>query len=217
MSDPVLYGYFRSSATWRVRLGLHLKGLAFEYRPVNLLKGEQRADDYLRVNPMGAVPSLVVDGRVLTESLAILHFLDETHPAPPLLPADPFLRARVRALAEHVNSEMQPFQTPRAMNKLDALGKVGEEGKKTWAAWFNAEGLRTLETLVGETAGLCCAGDEVTLADLCLVPQLYGARRFGVDLAPFPTLTRIEAHLAALPAFVKSHPSQQPDCPPELR
>ncbi len=161
MSDPILYGYFRSSASWRVRLGLALKGIRYEYRPVNLLAGEQWSEAFGQVNPMHTIPALAIDGHLFTESLAILQYLDETRPTPPLLPADPAQRAHARRLAETVNSEIQPFQTPRALKKLDELGQVGEAGKKAWSAWFNEQGLRALEAMVQATAGTCCVGDEV--------------------------------------------------------
>lgn len=209
-----LYNYWRSSASWRVRIGLHLKGVAFEYVPVNLIAegGAQNRPEYQALNPMRQVPSLAWEEggvtRVLTQSLPILEWLDETHPAPALLPSDPYLRARARALAELVNSGIQPLQN------LEPQRYVREELKGDAAAWtrhFILRGARALEALAAETAGEFLVGDAVTLADLCLVPQMYACRRFGVDVAELPTLCRVEARCAALPAFIAAHPDAQPD------
>lgn len=210
----ILHNYWRSSASWRVRIGLHLKGVAFEYVPVNLIAdgGAQKTDAYRALNPMMQVPTLTfVEGGVtrrLTQSLPILEWLDETHPTPPLLPKDPFLRARARALAEVVNAGIQPMQN------LEPQRYVREELKGDAAAWtkhFILRGTQALEALAAETAGEFLVGDAVTLADLCLVPQLYACRRFGVNPDDFPTLRRVEARCAALPAFQAAHPDAQPD------
>jgi maleylpyruvate isomerase len=206
-----LYGYWRSSSSWRVRIALSWKRLPFEYAPVHLLRdgGEQWAPAHRARSPMGKVPVLELDdGRHLTESMAILAYLDEEHPEPPLLPRDPFLRARARMLAEMVNSGIQPLQNLEVLRHVkDVLGR----DEKAWAAGWNARGLAALETAAGETAGRFCVGDAPSIADVYLVPQLYAARRFGVSLEATPTLVRIEAACAALPAFAESHPDRQPD------
>lgn len=215
-SAPIrLHNYFRSSASWRVRIALHWKGIAFECVPGSLVAdgGEHLKEPYGRVKPLRAVPALEIDGHVLSESLATLEYLEETRPEPPLLPREPFLRAQSRRIAEAVNAQMQPLQNARVLKKIAVDFKVGEAGAKAWAAHFNRVGLEGLERLVSTTAGTCCVGDDVTIADVCLVPQLFGARRFGVDLAPFPTLTRIEGRLVTLPAFVAADPANQPDAP----
>lgn len=209
-----LYSYWRSSCSWRVRIGLALKGVTFGYRAVDLLKGEQWDEAHGRRSPLHQVPALEVEdgGRTVTlvQSMAILEWLEERFPAPPLLPRDPEGRARVRALAEHVNAGIQPFQntSPR---KLLAAERKGLEDEYT--RHFLALGMRGLEAAVAQGAGRFCHGDAPTLADLYLVPQLYGCRRFGVDLAGCPTLLRVEAACAELPAFQAALPERQPDAP----
>jgi len=209
-----LYSYWRSSCTWRVRIGLGWKGLACDYRAVDLVKGEQWEEPHGRRSPLHQVPALEVEeeGRSVTlvQSMAILEWLEERFPSPPLLPADPGGRARVRALAEHVNAGIQPYQNT-APRKLLATERKGLEDQYT--RHFLALGLSGLETAVAAGAGRFCHGDAVTLADLFLVPQLYGARRFGVELSGCPTLLRVEAACGALPAFQAAAPERQPDAP----
>jgi maleylpyruvate isomerase len=214
-----LYGYWRSSSAWRVRIGLALKDLAYEYVAINLIEQEQFREEHRARNPMGQVPVLeVVDGgRVLplVQSMAILEWLDERFPDPPLLPADAEGRARVRALAEHVNAGIQPMQNAIV---LRALREKVPGWEKEWARTFNARGLDALERAVGDgRAGRFCHGDAPGLADCYLVPQIYSARRFGLDPAAWPTLLRIEQACAALPAFQAAHPDRQPDAPAERR
>jgi maleylpyruvate isomerase len=214
-----LFNFYRSSASYRVRIALAWKGLSYEYVPVSLLKdgGEHLTEAYRAVNPLQAVPTLEVDGRPLSESLAIIEYLNDVHPAPPLLPQDPFARAQARRLAEAINAGIQPLQNPRVAKRLASEFHADEAARKAWAAHFNVVGLTALETLVQASAGTCCVGDEVSVADVCLVPQLFGARRFGVDVTAFPTLARVEAALLTRPAFVAAHPRNQPDCPPDQR
>ena len=209
-----LYNYWRSSASWRVRVALHWKGLPFEYVPVNIVDREQTGAPHRARNPMQQVPALEVDDDgatvVLGQSLAILEYLEERHPAPPLLPAGRVARAQVRQLAECVNSGIQPFQNlPLLALVKDELGGDGP----AFAARFNLRGLTALEELAARTAGRFLHGDAPTIADVCLVPQLYSARRFGVDLAAMPTLVRVDAACAELPAFAAAHPDRQPDAP----
>jgi maleylpyruvate isomerase len=213
-----LYSYWRSSSAWRVRIGLQLKGLPYEYAAVNLLDGEQFSAAHRSRNPTGQVPVLEVadGGRVvrLTQSMAILEWLDERHPTPPLLPRDPDARATARALAELVNSGIQPLQNAVVLGML----REKEAGyEKVWARHWIGSGLDALEKAVAPVAGRFTAGDAPGLADCYVVPQLYNARRFGVDLAPFPTLRRIEEACGALPAFQAAHPDRQPDAPPPDR
>lgn len=207
-----LYGYWRSSATWRVRIAMNLKGLAYGYRPVNLLKNEQTAPDYLAVSPQGLVPTFFADdGARLNQSLAIIEYLEETHPAPSLFPATPALRAKARAIAMAIACEAQPFGNLRILNYLrDELG-FDETRRTAFLNRFPGGALKAVEALAQETAGRFAIGDAPTLADIFIVPQLYAARRFNVDLSACPTLVRIDATCAALEAFAKAHPDAQPD------
>jgi maleylpyruvate isomerase len=209
----ILYDYWRSSSAWRVRVALHWKGIPFERRVVNLIKdgGEQHAGAFEAMNPSRQVPVLVTDdGRPIAQSMAIIGYLEERFPNPPLLPADAWLRARARQLAEMVNSGTQPLQNLTVLDRVQAGGLDRNE----WARHFIARGLAALEAAAQETAGAFLIGDAVSLADAYLIPQLYNARRFNVDLAPIPTLVRIEAACAALPAFAAAHPDAQSDAVP---
>lgn len=206
-----LHGYFRSSAAYRVRIALNLKGLAAAHLPHHLRKGEQMASDYLALNPQGLVPTLEDDsGAVLTQSLAIIEWLDETHPAPPLLPMDALQRARARAFALAIACDIHPVQNLKVLSRLRQLG-LPEEKVTEWAAWANREGLAACEKLVASEPGPFCFGEVPTIADLCLVPQLANARRFGVDVAVFPRLLAAEAAARAIPAFADAAPDRQPD------
>jgi maleylacetoacetate isomerase len=209
-----LYDYFRSSAAYRVRIALNLKGLAPERAFVHLAKGEQLAGDYLSVNPQGLVPTLVTDdGHVLSQSLAIIDWLDETHPVPPLLPADAVGRARVRSIALAIACDIHPLNNTRVLNYLSNTLGVTAEQRTGWYKYWIDLGFEALEKrLVGDPrTGTFCHGRSPTLADVCLVPQVANARRFHVDLAPYPAIVRIDAACAALPAFADAAPARQPD------
>ena len=206
-----LHGYFRSSAAYRVRIALNLKGLSAEHLPHHLRKGEQTAPDYLILNPQGLVPTLEGDdGAVLTQSLAIIEWLDETHPTPPLLPLDALLRAKARAFALAIACDIHPVQNLKVLARLRELG-LAEEKVTEWAAWANREGLAACERLVAGETGPFCFGAMPTIADLCLVPQLANARRFGVDVAAFPRLLQAESAARAMPAFADAAPDRQAD------
>jgi maleylacetoacetate isomerase len=212
---PRLYSYWRSSASYRVRIALALKGLPYDYLAVDLAKGggEQNQPAYRAVNPQGRVPALETDGRVLTQSLAILEYLEETHPEPPLLPADAFGRARVRSLAGIVACDIQPLQNLVVTQYLrDRLG-IDDVAVKTWLQEWIGRGLTALETRLAREpeTGQFCHGEHPGMADACLVPQVYAARRFGVDLARFPTVARIDATCRALESFRRAAPEAQPD------
>ena len=206
-----LHGYFRSSASYRVRIALNLKGLSAEHLSYHLRKGEQRAAGYLALNPQGLVPTVQGDGgAILTQSLAIIEWLDETHPSPPLLPKDPLRRAQVRAFAQAIACDTHPIQNLKILARLRELG-LPEEKVTEWAAWANREGLSACEKLIAREAGPFCFGDTPTIADLCLVPQLANARRFGVDVAAYPRLLKAEAAAKKLKAFADAAPERQPD------
>jgi maleylpyruvate isomerase len=206
-----LHGYFRSSAAYRVRIALNLKDLSADHLPHHLRKGEQRDPAYLAINPQGLVPTLQDDrGAILTQSLAIIEWLDETHPEPPLLPTDPLRRAKIRAFAMVVACDTHPVQNLKVLARLRELG-LPDEQVTGWAAWANREGLTACETLIANEPGPFCFGAAPTLADLCLVPQLANARRFGVDLAAFPRLLKAEMAAKNLKAFADAAPDRQPD------
>jgi maleylpyruvate isomerase len=206
-----LHGYFRSSASYRVRIALNLKGVGAEHLPHHLRKGEQRAPAFLAINPQGLVPALEDDkGAVLTQSLAIIEWLDETHPEPPLLPTDPLRRAKVRAFAQALACDTHPVQNLKVLARLRELG-LPDDQVTAWAGWANREGLSACEKLVVREPGPFCFGDKPMLADLCLVPQLANARRFGVDVNAFPRLLKAEATAKAMKAFAEAAPDKQPD------
>ena len=205
-----LHGYFRSSAAYRVRIALNLKGLAAEHLPHHLRKGEQSEPAYLALNPQGLVPTLEKSGAVLTQSLAIIEWLDETHPSPPLLPRDPLRRAKVRAFALAIACDIHPVQNLKVLARLRQLG-LPEQQVTEWAAWVNREGLAACEALIKGEKGPFCFGDKPTIADLCLVPQLANARRFGVDVGAFPRLLEAEAAAKEMKAFADAAPDRQSD------
>jgi len=212
----VLHSYWRSSASHRVRIGLGLKHLAFEYVGVDIVAGAQKADAYRAKNPMGQVPTLEItedDGTriALTQSLPILEYLDERWPDPPILPRDPYLRAKARGLAEIVNAGIQPMQNIMTTRRIKKLG--GDD--VAWVQPYIADGLAAFARMVEETAGQFCVGDTPTIADCCLVPQLAAARRYRVELGqPLERLLAIEARCLALPAFADAMPDRQPDAVP---
>ncbi|MEG0881492.1 MAG: maleylacetoacetate isomerase, partial [Janthinobacterium sp.] len=202
-----LYTYFRSSAAYRVRIALNLKGIDYDSIPVHLLQdgGQQLLPAYRAVNPSALVPALDDDGAILTQSLAMLEYLDETRPGVPLLPADPLERARVRALALAIACDAHPLTNLRVLKYLKNTLGLSDEAKQEWYRHWMAEGLAAVEALLaqGDPAGtgLFCHGDSPTMADCCLVPQVFNAQRFAIDLAPYPRVARIHAHCAGLPAF----------------
>ncbi len=213
MSGLRLHTAWRSSAAYRVRIALHLKGLGFESVPKRLLREEHRSAGYLALNPQGLVPALEDDGFVIGQSLAIIEYLDETRPDPPLLPRDARGRAQVRAMAQGIACDLHPLNNLRVLNYLrDSLAQ-DPAGVERWYHHWLAEGLAPLEALAARHSGdgRHLYGERVTLADVCLVPQLYNARRFRFDLGPYPRLAAIGAALEALPAFAAARPEVQPD------
>lgn len=208
-----LYNYSRSSASFRVRIAASLKGLSYDYDSINLMKGESRSPAYEALNPLGRVPSLEDNGRVLTQSLAICEYLEETHPNPPLLPSDPAGRARVRALALAVACEIHPIGGGRAQSYLAKVFNASPEQRAEWNRHWIVEGFQALEKMLagsGET-GRFCHGDTPTLADAFLVPQVYNALLARVDMTPFPTIRRIYDECLKLEAFDRARPERQPD------
>ena len=208
-----LYTFFRSSAAFRVRIALNLKGLPYEPVPKAFARGEHRGADYLALNPQGLIPALETQGVVLPQSLAIIEYLNDCYPTPPLLPADPIARARVRAMALAVACDIHPLNNLRVLNYLRDELRQADEGVNTWYRHWVTEGFRGLEAQARNfsSAGRYCFGDAVSLADVYLVPQMFNARRFQTDLSGFPTLVGISTHLESLPAFAAARPEAQPD------
>ena len=206
----VLHSAWRSSAAYRVRIALNLKGLAYDVVPVNLVSSQHLEPAYAALNPSRLLPALEVDGRVLTQSLAILDWLDETAPEPRLLPTDPFDRATVRAMAQIVASDIHPVNNLRILRALTSLG-IDEPAREAWIQRWITDGFTALEALIAEHGQGFAFGDAPGLADICLVPQVYNAERFKTDLTPFPALRAVAARCAQHPAFATAHPDNQPD------
>jgi maleylacetoacetate isomerase/maleylpyruvate isomerase len=212
VTSLVLHSYWRATAPYRVRLGLALKGLDYTCVPVDLVHGEQRGDAYRGLNPQRLVPALETGGQTLTQSLAILEWLEDTHPSPPLLPAAPGDRAIVRAMAAIVACDIHPLNNLRVLQALAELGHpIGGPQQRAWGARWISDGFAALEDIVAARGRGFAFGDTPTLADCCLIPQIWSSSRFGVDLGPFPHLAAVAAHAAAHPAFVAAHPDRQPD------
>jgi maleylacetoacetate isomerase len=205
-----LYGYWRGASPYRVRIGLNLKGLAYEQVAVNLLESEQHKAAYRAINAQRLTPALDVDGRILTQSTAILEWLEETHREPALLPGDPFDRQMVRAMAAIVSNDIHPLNNVRVTRALAAMD-VSEAYRNTWITRWIGDGFQALEPLVAKHGSGWAFGDHPTLADCCLIPQIYSAKRFKVDMAPFPSIQAVAEKAEAHPAFAAAHPSRQPD------
>lgn len=212
-----LYSYWRSSAAYRVRIGLNLKGLRHDNLPVHLLRdgGEQHGEAFAAANPQKLIPVLQHGERMLRQSLSILEYIDEIWPSPPLLPAVARDRQRARALAQLIACDVHPLNNLRVMRYLDDTWGVPQPERDEWTRHWMVEGLRAFEETLSDhrSTGTFCEGELPTIADCCLIPQLYNAHRFGVDLQPYPTVRRIEAACLALPAFDAARPERQPDAP----
>lgn len=210
-----LYSYFRSSASYRVRIALHLKNIEFEYVPIHLLNrgGEHLAEAYKQLNPMAQVPTFVHNGKAIAQSMAILQYIDQIWPQPSLFPEDPFKKALVLQISEAVNSGIHPVQNLSVLNYLTQELNLSDDQKKGWAKHWIQTGFEKLERLVATTAGNFALGSLLTAADLFIVPQVYNARRFGVDMESFPHLSRLESNCLNLEAFERAHPDNQPDTP----
>ncbi|RIB00789.1 glutathione S-transferase [Gigaspora rosea] len=206
---PVLHSFYMSSCSWRVRTCLNWKGIDYEYCPVNVLEGSQNKEEYSEINPYKFVPTLKIDGVVLNQSVAILEYLEETRPEKSLLPKDPYKRALVRSLVQAIAGDIQPLQNLRPLQYIESTGG----NKIEWAVYCITQGFEGVEKQLAKTSGKYCVGDEVTLADLCLLPQVYNANWFGIEMAKFPLIKRIANDLSELDAFKKAHPQNQIDCP----
>jgi maleylacetoacetate isomerase len=210
MTQAVLYDYYRSSAAYRVRIALNMKGVDYESRPVNLLESEQRSEEYRALNPQGFVPMLEIDGQRLTQSLAIINYLDLRFATQPLLPARAAERAHVVAMAMAVACDIHPLNNLRVLKYLKGQLGQSQEAIDAWYAHWISEGLPALESLAAPKAGRFLFGDAPTAADICLVPQLYNARRYNVPLDGYPTLLRADENASKLDAFARAHPDRQP-------
>ena len=206
-----LYDYWRSSAAYRVRIALNFKGLAYEQVPVDLRAGAQRAPDFLAINPQGLVPVLEDDGVRLTQSLPILNYLEERYPEPALLPKDAPGRATSRAIAVAIACEIHPLNNLRVLEYLERELGLSEAQRLAWYHHWIGEGLGAIETMLGRSAGDFCVGDAPSLADVCLVPQVYNARRYQCDLEPYPTTRRIDERCRQIEGFARAAPERQPD------
>ena len=209
MAHAILYDYWRSSAAYRVRIALNLKGVDYEQRPVNLAAGEQKADDYRAVNPQGLVPLLEIDGHRISQSLAIIVYLDQTIGEPPLMPRDPADGAHVRAMAMTIACDIHPINNLRVLKYLK--GPLGQEQPAidTWVRHWISEGFAALEAMAKPRAGQFLFGDAPTIADVCLVPQMYNARRFKVPVDAYPTLLRADSNASTVEPFAAAHPDRQ--------
>lgn len=207
-----LFGYWRSSATYRVRIALHLKGLEFEYEPVNLLKGEQQSPLFLKRNPQGLVPALqTAEGHILTQSMAIIEYLEERYPESPLLPEDAAGRAKARAVAAVIACEAQPFMNLRVQTYLKEERDFDADAMKDWLNRWSGGALVSVEKLIEKEKGPFCLGATPTIADAFLIPQVFGALRFGIDVSKCPRLMSIHEHCNTLEPFKRAHPQNQPD------
>ena len=210
-----LYTFFRSSASYRVRIALNLKAIDYEQAPIHLRRGggEQLMPAYTEINPQALVPTLEDNGRILTQSLAIIEYLEETHPNPPLLPKDPADKALVRSMALVIACEVHPIQNLRVLNYVKATYNQTDEQVNKWAQHWIDLGLAALQEMIvaQPKRGKFCFGDVPTLADVCLIPQLGNARRYGCDLSRYPTILEIEKNCNAIPAFANAAPEKQPD------
>nr|XP_020446708.1 maleylacetoacetate isomerase isoform X1 [Monopterus albus] len=211
LAKPILHGYFRSSCSWRVRIAFALKGIEYDQVPVNLIQdgGQQHTEQFKTLNPMQQVPAVEIDGFTFSQSLAVIQYIDETRPGPRLLPADSKKRAQVRMISDLIASGIQPLQN------LHVIQKIGAD-KVHWAQYFIERGFQALEPILKQTAGKYCVGDEISMADICLVPQVYNAERFKVDVGQYPTIKKINQTLVEIEAFKVSHPSCQPDTPADI-
>lgn len=216
--ELTLYTYFRSSTSYRVRIALYLKGLTFTTKPVHLLEGggQQHAPEYRTLNPAGEVPTLIHNGKVLSQSFAIIEYLDEVFPEPRLFPSSPFDKAKVRQICEHINCGIHPIANLKVQQYLTKQLSQTEEQKNQWVTHWIREGMDALEKLLLQTAGEFAYGNSLTAADLFIAPQVFSSKRFGVGLDNYKTIQSVYERVMKIDAFNKAHPHVQPDTPPEL-
>ena len=207
----ILHAYWRSGTSYRTRIGLNLKGLAYELRPVNLLAGDQGSNAYKALDPQGLVPTLEAEGAVLIQSPAILEWLEEAHPEPPLLPSGTTERATVRAMAALVGCDIHPLNNLRVLRALRREAGANDAQIASWQTRWISDGFVALEQLIGRDGEGFCFGETPTLADCYLIPQVYAARRIGVDLSPYPLIQAVDEHAQALEPIAAAHPDRQPD------
>lgn len=217
MAELALYNYFRSSTSYRVRIALHLKKLEFEYRPVHLLKSEQQSAEFRRLNPLGEVPALIHGSHCIAQSLAILEYLDEVFPSHPIYPKNAADRAWVRQFCENINSYLHPLGNLKVTQYLEQKHGYDQAAKEGWISHWAHPGFSALEKMLESRAGSRCLGDEITAADLCLIPAVFSAKRFKVDLSAYAIVGRIDEELKEHPAFLRAHPLRQIDTPDELK
>ncbi|GAB3517099.1 maleylacetoacetate isomerase [Photobacterium alginatilyticum] len=204
-----LYDYYRSSASYRVRIALNLKGLSYEHYPVSLLDNEQSSTSYTSLNPSALVPSFESDRGLLGQSIAIMEYLEDCYPEPAILPSSRWEKAKCREISLAIACDIHPLNNLRVLNYLHSEFGVHQNEKMIWYHHWLSQGFQTLETLLSDSTHHFCCGDTPTMADICLLPQIYNARRFGFDVGPYPTLQRIEQHCLHLDAFVRAHPDAQ--------
>ncbi|KAL9646497.1 hypothetical protein ABK040_006556 [Willaertia magna] len=212
-NDIVLYSYWRSSCSYRVRIALQLKGIEYQYVAVPLLENKQSSEEYTVMNPSQVVPTLIIDGHTLGQSISIMEYLEETRKdkGSPLLPNDFLQRQQVRQIVQIIASDTQPIQNLKVLKKIKQDFNTTEEVKAEWAKyWINA-GLKAVEKVLEKTSGKYCVGDQVSMADCCLIPQVYNAKRFNVDMSQYPIISRIDEACSSLDVFIKAHPDSQPD------
>ncbi len=219
MSELVLYNYYRSSTSYRVRIALKLKNIPYEYKAIHLLNngGEQHLKEYRNINPIGGVPAIQHQGHTVAQSRAIIEYIDALHPEPPLIPKDVYKRALASQICDNINCEIHPLTNLRVMLFLENKFGATPDQKQNWIHHWNKECLLACEKLLQNISGPYCLGNQVSIADLFLIPHLYTANRYGVDLRPYPTLMRINEECLKLEPFQAAHPAVQPDTPPEMK
>jgi len=219
MPQIILYNYFRSSTSYRVRIALNLKNLSYEYKAVHLLNngGEQHSSEFMRLNPQEEVPALVHDGKTLAQSFAIIEYLDEVFPQIALFPKDAFARGKVRQISENINAFAHPLSNLKVMQYLEKENGFTAEQKNKWLQHWLHKSLQATEALLLQTAGNFSYGDSVTAADLFIVPHCFAAQRYNVDLTNYPTVVRVNEACLKLPGFIQAHPFRQPDTPADLK